>query len=157
MADERPDWARRMAAGRTAPGSSQEEASRPGALAEAGGCPKETTKNMDRIPKEQPDDLFVTAAENGRAGWVYAIRSRDTGLIKLGMSRDPKRRLRDLSTASSSELELLWSHGGGLSLEAFLHRYFTARHVRGEWFDFTDVDAVALLNHAVAMFVGGEE
>ncbi|WP_209445718.1 GIY-YIG nuclease family protein, partial [Streptomyces roseochromogenus] len=76
-------------------------------------------------------------------------------LIKLGMSNDPQRRRRDLATGLATRLDLLWSHPGGLSLEAFLHRRFARRRVRGEWFDFADVDAVALLRRAAADFESG--
>lgn len=102
------------------------------------------------------DELYASAVERGLAGRAYAIRNADTGLIKLGMSKDPKRRLRQLATASASRLELLWSHEGGSSLETFLHRRFAARHVRGEWFDFTDVDAMNLLTVAATHFTNGQ-
>ena len=39
---------------------------------------------------------------------------------------------------------------GGLLRETALHEYFADRHVRGEWFEFADGNAVALISEAFA-------
>jgi hypothetical protein len=68
--------------------------------------------------------------------YVYAIREMDSGNIKLGISRNPKARLKDLQIGNSSRLELV------ASCEA-KNRYQDERlvqkdnqefHIHGEWF-----------------------
>jgi len=77
------------------------------------------------IPIELPD-LFV-----------YAIREKDTGHIKLGISNDPDRRMKELQTGNSHPLELL---GYRRAVNRFkdeqeIHKEMSAYHLRGEWFD----------------------
>ncbi|MBV5307905.1 BRO family protein, partial [Chromatium okenii] len=51
--------------------------------------------NNFEIPSDLPDM------------YVYAIREKNTGNIKLGISKDPESRLQQLQTANSGELELV--------------------------------------------------
>ncbi|MEU4729618.1 GIY-YIG nuclease family protein [Streptomyces sp. NPDC023588] len=105
-------------------------------------------RQKDRI-RDVSDDVYIRATERGLAGRAYAIRDTETQLVKIGMSKDPNRRLRDLATGTPGQLEVIWSHEGGSSLEALLHRHFADRHVRGEWFDFTGTDALILIGQVV--------
>jgi prophage antirepressor-like protein len=68
--------------------------------------------------------------------YVYAIREKDTGNIKLGISADPERRLRDLQTGNSSELELVAyvKAKNRFADETALHKKASGHHIRGEWF-----------------------
>lgn len=77
---------------------------------------------------EVPDDLPDM--------YVYAIREKDTGHIKLGISRDPERRLKDLQTANSSELELVAYRKADnrFADERAIHADADAYRLRGEWF-----------------------
>ncbi|MER0429295.1 GIY-YIG nuclease family protein [Streptomyces microflavus] len=100
------------------------------------------------------DDVYVRAAQHGGAGWAYAIRDAETQLVKIGMSKDPNKRLRDLPTGAPGQLELIWPREGGSALEAFLHPHFADRHVRGEWFNFTGTDAGAQISQAANNHVG---
>jgi hypothetical protein len=83
-----------------------------------------------------------------RSGWVYFARCSVTGLVKIGASRAPKRRLADLQRATPSRLVLeakLYSRHA-FSLESALHfRFRDAREI-GEWFRLTDVDVARLVN-----------
>jgi hypothetical protein len=68
------------------------------------------------------------------AGFVYIIESG--GLVKIGSARDLKRRLSQLRTGSSQELELLngWLLDFPQDTERLLHKKYAAHRVRGEWF-----------------------
>lgn len=73
------------------------------------------------------------------SGYVYFIRQAVTGLTKIGLAKDPWKRLWTLDAKH-----------GGLSLwltipttapshtEAWFHRYFEEFHYRLEWFKLTD-------------------
>ena len=69
--------------------------------------------------------------------YVYAIRETETGRVKLGISRDPEARLRQLQTGNSQELELVAFRKAENRFddEHALHSDARAYHLRGEWFD----------------------
>lgn len=65
---------------------------------------------------------------------VYFVQA-ENGLIKIGVSNDPRARLRSLQTGSPVDLTLLGAAPGrGREMEAELHERFAAHRVRGEWF-----------------------
>lgn len=63
---------------------------------------------------------------------VYFIKKPDR--IKIGLSKDPAKRLKALQTAQDYPLELLAVMEGGSPLEHMLHEYFSEYCVRGEWY-----------------------
>ena len=86
---------------------------------------------------EIPDDLPDM--------YVYAIRETETGRVKLGISRDPEARLRQLQTGNSQELELVAFRKAENRFddERALHTDASDYRIRGEWFT---ADAVNLLH-----------
>jgi hypothetical protein len=68
-------------------------------------------------------------------GYVYFIRCRGTGLVKIGYSGDhPRVRLRRLRATCPTALEPLGLMRGGLDLERRLHARFDPDWSHGEWF-----------------------
>lgn len=65
---------------------------------------------------------------------VYAIRASN-GLIKIGISINPKKRLATLRTSSPVELELLGTWETAASSEKILHKILADSRVHGEWFN----------------------
>ena len=78
---------------------------------------------------EVPEDLHDM--------YVYAIRESESGRIKLGISRNPEQRLKQLQTGNSQVLELVAfkKAKNGFSDEKAAHEIASSHHVRGEWFD----------------------
>ena len=78
---------------------------------------------------EVPDDLPDM--------YVYAIRECDTGNIKLGISRDPEQRLKQMQTGNSSRLELVGYREAKNRFkdESALHFKAADYRIRGEWFN----------------------
>ncbi len=66
---------------------------------------------------------------------VYFAQAASGGPIKIGVSRDPVRRVRALSIGSPDAIELLATLPGGVWLEGKLHEYFADYRLHGEWFD----------------------
>ena len=77
---------------------------------------------------EVPDDLIDM--------FVYAIREEDTGNIKLGISRNPEARLKQLQTGNSSKLTLVGYREAKNKFkdEKALHQRNEALRIHGEWF-----------------------
>lgn len=65
---------------------------------------------------------------------IYFILDTTAGLVKIGYSNKPHRRMTMLQTGSASPLEMLAIMEGEATAEAALHVKFKHRRVRGEWF-----------------------
>lgn len=76
---------------------------------------------------------------------VYFIQEEHTRCIKIGQSKDVKKRLSILQSAHPSLLQLLGTVEGGKQEERYLHAYFSEHHVRGEWYR-ADQEILDLIN-----------
>jgi hypothetical protein len=65
---------------------------------------------------------------------VYMIQTGDDGPVKIGLTRDVRRRLETLQISSPTRLRLLALFEGSRELECELHRRFAAARIKGEWF-----------------------
>jgi hypothetical protein len=69
---------------------------------------------------------------------VYVIKNSITGLIKIGITNNLKRRLNQLECATGCELEVVFCSpvsDNSKDLEKYLHTRFSDFRCRGEWFD----------------------
>lgn len=79
---------------------------------------------------------------------TYLIAADGTHLVKIGIAKDPMRRLKELQTGQPMDLHLLWSVAG--DYESDLHLHFATHRVRGEWFDLTSLgDPIDVVKAAV--------
>lgn len=89
------------------------------------------------LPKwcvEEAEPLFSRAIKLGLAKWTYFARGLDTGRIKIGMSKDPARRVADMRHVRYGEAaELLVTLRGG-HFESAYHDAFRDWHEGHEWF-----------------------
>lgn len=69
-------------------------------------------------------------------GYVYFISN--SNYIKIGFSKDPNKRLKQLQTASSDKLEILYTIDNCTKdTESYLHKYFSKQYCKsGEWYDY---------------------
>lgn len=67
---------------------------------------------------------------------VYFLRAGDDGPVKIGHTRDIKRRLPLLRTGCPAPISVIREIAGGLRTEMWLHRRFSSAHRFGEWFDY---------------------
>lgn len=79
-------------------------------------------------------------------GFVYLIKSHETGFIKIGFSKDPLARLECLQTSSPSLLYLLATLkcSNPRSIEKSIHNHFASKRINGEWFSLSDSDLSTL-------------
>lgn len=68
--------------------------------------------------------------------YVYAIKNTDTGNIKLGISKNPEQRLKQLQTGCDGKLELVAYRkaDNGYRDEVQLHHENSQYAIHGEWF-----------------------
>ena len=83
-----------------------------------------------------------TSKVNGRIG-LYNRKGQDDlyfikqgNYVKIGVTNDIDRRLKDLQSSNPNPLELLYSGIGEGKDEQLWHNVFAHRHHRGEWFKF---------------------
>lgn len=92
------------------------------------------------IDVEDYKPYFSTIPANMRkkAGFVYFVRNKQLGLIKIGMTINPNKRIKDIRNMSGCDVEtlLLIPCVDYKDLEIDLHRAFASdRHEFGEWFN----------------------
>lgn len=73
---------------------------------------------------------------------LYFIQARGTGLIKIGRSKTPSRRLKTLQTGNASELRLVATLEGLGWRERDLHEELKEWRVSGEWFEYECVGSI---------------
>ncbi len=64
---------------------------------------------------------------------TYFIMESSTKLIKIGKSKDPERRIKDLQTSNPKELKLILEIEGDYEKE--FHNIFSGKRISGEWYD----------------------
>ena len=78
---------------------------------------------------------------------IYLIS--DKTKVKIGWSKNPQIRLKQLQTGNSLELRLVKVYDAPKVKERLIHRMLMIRRSRcqGEWFNLTETQAVELLDH----------
>lgn len=66
-------------------------------------------------------------------GFIYAIADQSGAKMKIGYSKNPNRRLKQLATGSSDRLYILTKFHGDRELEKSIHRQFEKVRYNGEW------------------------
>jgi hypothetical protein len=66
---------------------------------------------------------------------LYFIQSDITGMIKIGRSKDPVKRLKQLQTGNANKLKLIASFKGLGWREKIIHEELSRWSKKGEWFD----------------------
>lgn len=91
------------------------------------------TKNP-YAPDGKPPVPVSTPATVAVQSWVYFIRAGESGPIKIGTAKDPRRRLAGLQTSTAVPLHILAAMAGDRTAEQRLHQRFQHLRLRGEWF-----------------------
>lgn len=79
--------------------------------------------------------------------FLYVIAAKKEGPVKLGLSQDPQRRVRQLQTGSAELLTI--HHTEEVSdarvkiAEGALHRMLGHKRLKGEWFNMSVEEAIA--------------
>ena len=70
---------------------------------------------------------------------VYLIQSLENGYYKIGVSKNPNKRLLQLKTGNSSDLKLIYTYQSeyAYKIEKTLHNRYSHLNKEGEWFDLT--------------------
>ena len=86
-----------------------------------------------KIGKQHGRSLVVVPSNY--EGYCYMI-SDGMGAVKIGKASVPEGRLRELQVAHARPLSLIRVFEGGHAAEKWLHNYYAARRMLGEWFNY---------------------
>lgn len=80
--------------------------------------------------------------------FVYLIQSLEDSYYKIGVSKHPQKRIKELQTGNSSELRLVEMYQSEFanSIEKTLQRRYSHLRKEGEWFDMGITNEVSFLN-----------
>ncbi len=81
---------------------------------------------------------------------VYFLKA-DNGVVKIGRSANPQSRVNELKTSSPVALVLIFVYETVAMKEdeAFFHRFFANRRVRGEWFALSDEEISGIIDGSI--------
>ncbi|RYG06811.1 MAG: hypothetical protein EON92_19505, partial [Burkholderiales bacterium] len=88
--------------------------------------------------KRQPsrEDGAETSRGKGAAdNYIYFVGTTTSYVVKIGISRNPWARIKDMQTGAPGQLQLLATIKTSTRSEIELHKYFKATRQKGEWFD----------------------
>ena len=79
-------------------------------------------------------------------GYVYLINEVDTNNYKIGISKKPasEGRIKNLQTGNHNQLIIIYEIKSKCytTLEKTLHRCYSHKHLRGEWFNIENPDTI---------------
>lgn len=67
-------------------------------------------------------------------GYVYFIGNLQNKVVKIGFSKKPNKRLKQLQTGSPLKLKVIYKTKGSKLKEADLQKKFSKQRTQGEWF-----------------------
>lgn len=72
---------------------------------------------------------------------IYLMKN-DFGLYKVGISKNPKKRASDISNNSGVPTEVVcsWDAYQAYRTEQYIHKHFSGKRTKGEWFRFSKKD-----------------
>ena len=73
---------------------------------------------------------------------LYIIQSDKTGMIKIGRSKNPQKRLKQLQTGNPNKLKLIASFKGEGWKEKIVHERLDRYRLEGEWFSYDCVGSI---------------
>ncbi|MDQ0376613.1 GIY-YIG nuclease family protein [Amycolatopsis thermophila] len=105
-------------------------------------------------PVEAPEPSRSRATEPTN---LYVIGVPGESLVKIGIAKDVRARVKQLRNGSGKPLEVLWHATGSWRIEQQLHAEFSRYRTHGEWFEFRGRrDPVGLVKRA-ALRLGAVE
>lgn len=98
---------------------------------------REAMNNRQRsLPRRKTETLYV-----------YLVRNPESGLLKIGITGNLARRFKQIAQGKRWEVEVVKTFAStrARDIEAAFKRQFSACNLKGEWFDLSEVEALAFL------------
>ena len=101
---------------------------------------KKIRQQLEYIREDEREFKSIEERAKGKkrikkaTGYVYFIQGLCGGAIKIGFSKNPEVRLKELQTGYPDTLTILLMIPGTEATERAIHRKFEASRLKGEWF-----------------------
>lgn len=83
---------------------------------------------------------------------LYIIQSDVTGMIKIGRSKNPEKRLKQLQTGNPNRLKLIATFKGEGWKEKLIHDDLKNWRKKGEWFSYDCVGSIPVVLYEQIVF-----
>ena len=83
---------------------------------------------------------------------LYIIQSDVTGMIKIGRSKNPEKRLKQLQTGNPNRLKLIATFKGQGWKEKLIHEDLKRWRKKGEWFSYDCVGSIPVVLYEKIVF-----
>lgn len=79
--------------------------------------------------------------------FIYLIQNLETSKYKIGISKNPNKRIKQLQTGSGEELKLIhtFETSNARTIELTLHNIYLLQKTHGEWFNLSIVEEIKFL------------
>lgn len=91
---------------------------------------------IQKMEQEMQEMFKDTSIKTNKPDNLYLIHDIDCNLLKIGRSKNPQQRLKQIQTSCGNKLKLLCIIKGFGYMEEELHTKFSNLHKNGEWFYF---------------------
>lgn len=88
---------------------------------------------------------------------VYLMRVGNKNVYKIGHSKDPKERLKDIQTSNYKPIFLIACCPGGSSLEKYFHNKYSSENIHLEWFRFDNKQLKEILEEYTQIRLSDKE
>ncbi|EFF76079.1 GIY-YIG nuclease family protein [Achromobacter piechaudii] len=94
-------------------------------------------KRLTGWERRQPsrEDGADGKGKSSGCNYIYYVASTDNDVVKIGISRNPWSRVKDLQTGSASKFVLLATLKTDERNERAIHKFFESSRLNGEWFN----------------------
>lgn len=83
--------------------------------------------------------------------YIYLIQSLESSRYKIGISKNPKKRIKELQTGSNEEIKLIHQYESEYArkIETTLHNRYAHLKTHGEWFSLTLSEEVVFIEECI--------
>ena len=84
---------------------------------------------------------------------IYLIKSLNEGIYKIGVSKNPNKRLKEVQTGNPAPVEIvqLYETENAYKIESALHNRYSHFNTHGEWFELSIKEEVSFLDTCVSI------
>lgn len=81
--------------------------------------------------------------------YIYLIKNSEESYYKIGVSKDPKKRIKELNTGNSAKLLLvdMFETDYAYKIEGTLHRKYSYLKKHLEWFDLSIIEELEFIKN----------
>lgn len=88
---------------------------------------------------------------NSPSGFIYVLTCEGSNRIKIGFSKNPEARLKQLQTAAPGKLEIACRWPTRQYYEHLIHSLLSRKRRHLEWFEMSAEEAIAFINKALGI------